>query len=181
MKKLLLLVIAGLFVFSSCQKDLIENDSQAQDVFTKIALSDMDSEEVLNFRTHLSGREQVPSNNSRATGQAIFQLSSDGSELHYKLIVANIFDITMAHIHVAPAGQNGGVVVWLYPSAPPAKPIPGRFNGILAEGVIKASDLRGALATQDLSALVDLMKEGKTYVNVHTSKFAPGEIRGQIR
>jgi hypothetical protein len=180
--KLLLLAFAVLFVFSSCQKEMIENDGQ-NDVVTKSAAvdaADMDYDKVLNFRAHLSGKEQVPSNNSRATGQALFQLSSDGSELHYKLIAANILNVTMAHIHVAFAGQNGGVVVWLYPAAPPAKLIPGRFNGILAEGVITEADLRGTLAEQGLTALIDLMKEGKTYVNIHTSQFPPGEIRGQI-
>ena len=42
----------------------------------------------------------------------------------------------MAHIHLAPAGQNDPVVAWLYPSAPPPVPIPGCSDGVLAAGVI---------------------------------------------
>ena len=134
-----------------------------------------------NFRTHMSGREEVPPVETRAQGQAIFQLSRDGESLRYKLIVANIENVTMTHIHLAPAGANGPVVAWLYPSAPPAQLIPGRFSGVLAEGVITAGNLVGPLAGEPLSALIDEIVAGNTYVNVHTSQFPAGEVRGQIR
>jgi hypothetical protein len=35
------------------------------------------------FRTNLSGGEEVPPNDSHATGQAIFQISGDGMSLSY--------------------------------------------------------------------------------------------------
>jgi hypothetical protein len=60
------------------------------------------------FKTHMTGGEEVPSNTSRAQGQTILRLSADGTELSYKLIVANIRNVTQAHIHMAPAGANGG-------------------------------------------------------------------------
>jgi hypothetical protein len=129
----------------------------------------------------LSGAEEVPSNDSLARGQSVFRLSADGTSIDYRLIVANLQNVTMAHIHVAPAGVNGPVVVWLYPAAPPAQLIPGRTSGILATGTITEANLVGPLAGQPLSALVELMDTGQTYVNVHTSRFPPGEIRGQIR
>jgi hypothetical protein len=134
-----------------------------------------------NFVAPLSGAEEVPPVDTRARGLAKFQLSKDGSEIHYKLIVANIENVTQAHIHLAPAGVNGPVVVWLYPVAPPAQLIPGRFNGVLAEGTITEANLVGLLADKTLSDLVDEMRAGNTYVNVHTSQFPPGEVRGQIR
>jgi hypothetical protein len=133
-----------------------------------------------NLRTHLSGDEEVPVRATDAQGQAIFQVSDDGSAISYKLIVANIENVTQAHIHLAPAGANGGIVAWLYPAAPPSKLIPGRTQGILGEGEITASSLVGALSGQPLSALLDAMRDGGTYVNVHTSQFPPGEIRGQV-
>jgi hypothetical protein len=37
-----------------------------------------------NFVAHLSGSEEVPTNASLGQGQAFFQLSPDGSELHYQ-------------------------------------------------------------------------------------------------
>lgn len=133
-----------------------------------------------NFGTHLRGGEEVPANSSRAQGQAVFTLSADGLSLSYTLVVANIVDVTQAHIHMAPVGSNGGVVAWLYPSAPPSLLIPGRSQGILGQGVITAANLVGALAGQTLQDLLAAIAAGNTYVNVHTVQLAPGEIRGQI-
>jgi len=133
-----------------------------------------------NFRTHATGGEEVPANNSRAQGQATFQLNHDGTELSFRLIVANIQNVTQAHIHLAPEGANGPVVVWLYPAGPPAQPIPGRSQGTLREGVITAANLVGQLAGADLATLVAHIQNGNAYVNIHTTQFPPGEIRGQI-
>ena len=133
-----------------------------------------------NHRTHLSGDEEVPARDTHAQGQAVFQVNKDGTAVSYKLMVANIENVTQAHIHLAPAGVNGGIVVWLYPSAPPLQLIPGRSQGILGEGEITASSLVGSLAGSPLSALLDAMRDGRTYVNVHTLQFPPGEIRGQV-
>jgi hypothetical protein len=134
-----------------------------------------------NFRTHMSGGEEVPANASQAQGQAIFQVSRDGTEISYKLIVANIENVTQAHIHLGPAGMNGPVIVWLYPSGPPAQLIPGRSQGVLAEGVITSASLVGLMAGQTLNDLLEQMRADNTYVNVHTTQFPPGEVRGQIR
>lgn len=135
-----------------------------------------------NFRAHLNVAQEVPEPevDSNPQGQAIFQLSRDGSELSYKLIVANIENVIMAHIHLAQPGETGGVVVWLYPEGPPPQEIPGRFNGVLAEGVITSESLVGALAGEDLSALIDEINANNAYVNVHTDQNQPGESRGQI-
>lgn len=133
-----------------------------------------------NFRTHTTGGEEVPANDSRAQGQAIFQLNHDGTELSYRLNVANIQNVTQAHIHRAPAGANGPVVAWLYPAGPPAQPIPGRSQGTLATGVITAANLAGPLAGATVEDLVAEIRAGDAYVNIHTAQFPPGEIRGQI-
>lgn len=133
-----------------------------------------------NFRTHLKGENEVPAVETKAQGQATFKLSSDGTEIHYKLIVANIENVLMAHIHNAPAGQNGGVVVWLYPASPPPQLIDGRFQGVLAKGTITANDLVGSLQGETLDDLLEEIKAGNMYVNVHTDQNPAGEIRGQI-
>lgn len=137
----------------------------------------------------LSGSEQVPARDTNARGNAIFSLSADGKTLSYRLIVANIDNVVASHIHTGPAGVNGGVVAFLFG---PVAPGGGRSNGVLAEGTITASDLTGGLSGQPLSALIDQIRAGNTYVNVHTNDgvaptntgpgdFPGGEIRGQIR
>lgn len=166
-------MLACMVIFSSCDTADIEDAVQGEIVLKS-------AQQAKNFRAHLSGDQEVPANESIAQGQATFQLSKDGTELSYKLIVANLEDLHMAHIHRAAAGVNGGVVVWLYPAGPPPAMISGTTNGILAEGTIKAANLRGSLAGQPLSTLINEMSAGNTYVNVHTMLFPGGEIRGQI-
>ncbi len=135
------------------------------------------------FTAHLSGKAQVPEKiKTRATGIAIFSLSKDGKELFYKLRVRDINGVTMAHIHLATIDKNGPPVVWLYPETGMApKEKTGRFSGILAKGKITEKDLIGPLEGKPVSALIDEIKSGDAYVNVHTIKYPNGEIRGQIR
>jgi len=164
--------------------------------FTKVAISPTHAQGT-RFGTPLSSNEEVmPSgvvNSSAAVGNAIFSLSADGSELHYKLIVANIHNVFQAHIHSAPSGVNGGIVVWLYPSTAvsPGPTGGGRIQGVIAEGTITAANLVGTLEGQPLSVLTGLLSTGGAYVNVHTNDgvaptnagpgdFPGGEIRGQV-
>lgn len=132
------------------------------------------------FRAHLTGAAEVPPVTVLSQGQATFRLSEDGSALSYRLMVANLTDLHMAHIHMAPADQNGPVVAWLYPDGPPPQQIEGRFSGALATGVITAADLVGPLAGASMADLVAAMEAGGTYVNVHTFDHPGGAIRGQI-
>lgn len=146
-----------------------------------------------NFGTHLKGRFEVPAHATHAQGQAIFKVGADGQSLEYTLIASNIENVFMAHIHMAPAGVNGPIVVWLYPStAPVPGPVGGgRTDGVLASGTITAANLVGPLTGHPLSDLVTLLENGGAYVNVHTNDgvdgvdtgpgdFPGGEIRGQV-
>jgi CHRD domain len=148
-----------------------------------------------NWSTHLNGSMEVPIRDTNAQGQAIFQLSKDGSSLDYKLIASNIENVFQAHIHKGPPGVNGPIVVWLYPSTEPVAGPPGggRTDGVLAEGTIGAGNIAPTAPPgyefEDL--LVDL-DNGDAYVNVHTNDgvappntgpgdFPGGEVRGDIR
>jgi hypothetical protein len=142
-----------------------------------LAVSQTVSGAPKNYRTHLSGKSEVPPAATIAQGEAIFQLSSDSTMLTFKLNVANIEDVRAAHIHFAPEDVNGPVVVTLYGGPP----IPGRTQGPLAEGTITAADLEGPLAGGSLAALITIIESGEAYVNVHTDLFPGGEIRGQVQ
>jgi hypothetical protein len=143
-----------------------------------------------NYRTHLTGDEEVPPNDSKGQGQAIFQVSPDGASVSFRLIASNIQNITQAHIHCGAAGVNGPVVVWLYPAPPGPRSlqlIPGRHNGVLSTGEFTNADViarpssaacPGGVATLD--DVLAKIRAGEAYVNVHTLQFPPGEIRGQI-
>lgn len=141
-----------------------------------------------NFVVQLSGEDEVPPNNSRARGVAIFHVINDGTGLAYKLIVANIENVVASHIHIGASDENGPVTAFLFG---PAAPAGGRVDGPIARGVITADDLIGPLAGQPLSALLEQIEAGNAYVNVHTNDgedptntgpgdFPGGEIRGQF-
>jgi hypothetical protein len=147
-----------------------------------------------NIGTHLDGPGENPPNASLGQGQAIFRISDDGTSVDYKLIAANIDNAFMAHIHLAAAGVNGPIVVWLFPSTAPVQgPLgAGRLDGVLAEGTFTAANFVGPLKGHPMSELLAAMRTGGAYVNVHTNDgVAPvtntpgdlpgGEIRGQLQ
>ena len=147
-----------------------------------------------NIGTHLNGDEEVPARPTQGQGQAMFRIADDGESIDYKLIASNIDNAFMAHIHMAPPGVNGPIVVWLFPSTTPGVTGPlgaGRHDGVLAEGTIVATNLTGPLAGHPLADLIALIRSGGGYVNVHTNDgvdgtntgpgdFPGGEIRGQL-
>ena len=116
------------------------------------------------FTAKLSGKDEVPPVNTQATGTAQLQLSSDGKEINYDLTTTNLNGFMMAHIHKGKSGENGQPVAALQ----------------MGKGKITSSDLQGSLAGKQMSDLVNLMKNGGAYVNVHTNQNQNGEIRGQI-
>src|SRR5262245_33348698 len=104
-----------------------------------------------NFGAHLKGHDERPvPRETHAQGQATFQVSDARAAIQYKLNVANIENVTQAHIHLGPSDQAGPIVVWLYPvdGPPAAAPAGGRTQGPLAEGTITAGDLIGPLTGQ---------------------------------
>jgi len=129
-----------------------------------------------NFRAHLSGAQEVPAVDTNATGQAVFQLNSDGTGLKYKLIVANIENVVGSHVHCAAVGANGPVGVTLFMGSPDS----GRADGVLPQGTIAAPNPGNACGWADLNDVVSAIQSGDTYVNVHTPAAPGGEIRGQI-
>jgi CHRD domain len=147
-----------------------------------------------NWSVHATGAQEVPPHETQGQAQAIFHLSPDGNSLDYKLIAANIENVFMAHIHMAGPGANGMIVVWLYPSTAVGVQAPlagGRIQGVIAQGTITAQNLTGPLAGHPLSDLVQAMRTGNAYVNLHTSDgvdppntgagdFPGGEIRADV-
>lgn len=129
-----------------------------------------------NFMAFLIGAQEVPPVVTNASATADFTLRRSDTELKFNLMVNNIENAASAHIHKGIPGQNGPIVANLFTG--PAKI--GMFSGLLAEGVIEADDLSGPLDGKPFSDLVDLLRSGQAYVNVHTTQNPGGEIRGQV-
>jgi hypothetical protein len=136
-----------------------------------------------NFSVHTQGRFEVPVVDTKAQGQAIFHVSKDGDSLAFKLIVANIEDVTQAHIHCAPPGVNGLIAVFLFGFDPAGV----TTNGVLNEGTLTDADILPIVSSAacpggiaNLDDLIDKIRSGGAYVNVHTLANQGGEIRGNF-
>jgi hypothetical protein len=136
------------------------------------------------FSTTLSGAEEVPAVTTPATGTATLEV--DGDEIDYSIDVTDLENASVAHIHIAPVGQNGPVRLNLCGTGAPQPPCTSG-TGVLAAGSNGTTVGDPAIS---FDSLVSAIRAGNAYVNVHTS--APGcttgqpgcnpggEIRGQI-
>jgi hypothetical protein len=113
--------------------------------------------------------------------------------IHYDLRYEDLVGaVTQAHIHFGQQHTVGGIVVWLCQTAAvPAPPsvagltpeCPGPTEGTVRGTITPAQVLEAVgqgLAAGAFEDLVDAIRAGATYANVHSSTFQPGEIRGQV-
>ncbi|HEX9823193.1 MAG TPA: CHRD domain-containing protein [Actinomycetota bacterium] len=140
------------------------------------------------FKARLNGYEEVPAVSTTGGGEFRAKLDKTGTMLEYELSYADLSAVpTQAHIHFGQEGVNGGVSVWLCSNlaSPPTPP------GVSAcppagtvTGTIDASDVVGpgaqGIAAGEIAEIIDAMRAGIAYANVHTPTFPGGEIRGQI-
>jgi CHRD domain len=115
--------------------------------------------EMVSFKADLKANEEVPPNDSKATGTLAATYDTTSKKLTWKGNYSGLTGpATMAHFHgPAEAGKNAAVAVAITPSTSPFE---------------NSANLTDAQAA-------DLMA-GRWYVNVHTAAHPGGEIRGQL-
>ena len=140
-----------------------------------------------NFRTPLSGFQEVPPIASGGEGSFKGKLNKEGTELTYELNYSALEgDVLQVHIHFAQKGVNGGVLAFLCSnigSPTPTPACPGTREGQV-EGTLTADDIPGIpdqdITTGDFEDFVKALRNGTAYVNLHTAAWESGELRGQI-
>ncbi|MDX2186064.1 MAG: fasciclin domain-containing protein [Opitutaceae bacterium] len=122
--------------------------------------------EILTFTAVLSGANEVPAVNTSASGRAMLTLdTSTKAYTAYVSAVGLTSSITMSHIHEAPAGSNGSVVV--------------NFGGASSYVAAAQGFYAGKFTGTYTGDIAKLLSEG-AYVNVHTVNVGSGELRGQL-
>ena len=111
-------------------------------------------------QVRMSGAEEVPPVTTGAWGTGTVTVREDGS-VSGSFKVHSGEPIMAAHIHEAPAGKNGPVIIPLQKSGD-------------SDWVVPAD----AKLTE---AQMQSFKAGALYVNFHSAKYKGGEIRGQLR
>ena len=130
----------------------------------------------LKFWTGLEGEFENPQVDTNASGMAVFKITQD--RIWYMINITGIDKVTSAHIHSGALSENGPILASLFGSNDTET---GNINGTLTQGNITGQMLEGQAAASDqLSEIVSGMKNGTTYVDVHTINYPAGEIRGQI-
>ncbi|VFJ13629.1 CHRD domain-containing protein [Candidatus Nitrosocosmicus franklandus] len=126
------------------------------------------------FAANLTGLEEVPPVDTQATGHAILvPISPSNQTIQYFVNVTGIQGATQGHIHSGAQGKNGAIIVTLFKFDFPQ-------NTVFEKGNITANNLEGPLQGKTIPDLIAAMKNGSTYVNVHTEQNPEGEVRGQL-
>lgn len=142
----------------------------------------------------LTGYQEVPSVSTSATGSFSARISNDGSRIDWELSYSDLEGaVQQAHIHLGQKGVNGGISVFLCTNLgngpagiQPCPPSPATISGtIMAADVSPNIPATMAARTQGLNTgeideLINAIRAGATYVNVHSTMWPGGEVRSQI-
>jgi hypothetical protein len=142
----------------------------------------------LSLRTSLTGYQEDPLVlSTTGAGRFSARVNAAGTEITYRLRYSGTEGaVTQAHLHLGGRAQSGGISAFLCtnlgngPAGTQACPAaPGTV-----EGTLDAADVIGptgqGIAAGQFAELVRAVRAGVVYVNVHTSLYPGGEIRGQL-
>lgn len=129
---------------------------------------------------------------TKAKGRFKAEINDQAQSIHFELSYNDLEGaVTQAHIHFGQHHSVGGIVVWLCQTtgtpAPaavaaltPTCPVSGTVTGSIGPSQVLAQAAQGIEAGA-FDELVQAIRAGATYANVHSTLHAPGEIRGQLR
>ncbi len=141
-------------------------------------------------RATLIGYQEVPAVSTGAHGTFRATISPDGQSIEFEESYEDLQGtVTQSHIHVGQVSVVGSIVIWLCGTASNPGPAGTQVcphSGTITGTITAANVIAGATASQqlhagDLEAVIDAIRAGTGYVNVHTTLSPGGEIRGQLR
>jgi len=132
------------------------------------------------FRATLTGREEVPPVTTDGSASAVFRLRDDGSIAFELRATGPLVGVVQAHIHLGGYIQNGPVVAFLLPVHSEGTNF-ARGDLIARGSLVDSNVIARPGFDPSISNLVQRMRQGRTYANLHTTNHQGGEIRGQIR
>ena len=142
-------------------------------------------------RARLVGFKEVPAISSAASGRFRADIDDKAGTIAYELSYLGLTGIVQqAHIHLGQRSVNGSVSVFLCQTEAspdptglaPACPESGKVTGILQlANMIEGGIVEQGIGPGEFDELVAAIRAGVAYVNVHSSTFPGGEVRGQLR
>ena len=142
-----------------------------------LVLSTQASAQTITLTTTLNGGEETPALNTGAVGTAEVNVDVANRELVVTLTVFNIPTATRAgHIHAGPKGLAGPVII-NFPSGLAARTGDFSMSFRLGERDLVA---RPAIGINTIDDAIQAIVNGNSYINIHTTQYPGGEIRGQL-
>lgn len=134
------------------------------------------------FFAFLDGFQEVPSVLTDGAGFFHAKVNKDGS-IDFRLRLANLSAPPLAaHIHFGQKSVNGSVMITLCGGPPPAivAACSEDVSGTISADFVRDTSSQG-VAAGNFEGALRALRSGNTYVNVHTSNFTGGEVRGQVK
>jgi hypothetical protein len=136
----------------------------------------------------LQGYSEVPAIATAASGKFKATIREHDGAIDYELSYTGLEgDVRQAHIHLGQTDVNGGVMVFLCQTTfntDPTGLAPTCVQDGSVSGTITAANIIGptgqGVDAAEFAEVVRAIRSGVAYANVHTVKFAGGEVRGQI-
>jgi hypothetical protein len=145
---------------------------------------------ILVFTTTLSGSNEVPSVSSPGTGTGTVTIDTDANTLQVALSFSGLLgNTTASHIHCCAAPGSNAPVATQVPTfiGFPVGVTAGSYNRVF--DLTQASSFNPAFLNNAINGgnvitarqtLINGIIAGQSYLNVHTTLFPGGEIRGQL-
>jgi hypothetical protein len=152
------------------------------------ALADQDT-----VTARLSGYQETPLTiNSLASGEFNATIRDDGTAIDYALTYRDLASaVTQAHIHFGRPATSGGIVLFLCTNLTPPDGVPmpqacpeapATITGTLtAADVIARPDQGIDPGAAGFDEMLEAIRAGAAYANVHTTGHPSGEIRSRLR
>jgi len=134
------------------------------------------------FKADLTGYNEVPAVVTTGSGQVTIAVSSDQTSLNVTLNFTDLVGVAQsANLYLGLPGTIGGAVAPICGTTKPACPTTadGTVTITLSASDVLAITAQG-LAAGDLATAIQALANGAIYVNVTTTTFPNGEIRGQL-
>ena len=137
------------------------------------AVANADDGQTVTLTTRLEGAQEVPAADPDAMGNAVIKIDATAGTVCFDATFDRVGTPNRGHIHKAPAGANGPIVVPFFElvAAPNTDP---RFDE-LERGRINDCVTADPALLADIVAHPDLY-----YVNLHNTRYPGGAFRCQL-
>ena len=139
------------------------------------AVATADAGRVVTLTARLEGAQEVPPADRDAMGNAVIKIDVNAGSVCFDATFDRVGTPNRGHIHKAPAGENGPIVVPFFELRPGDAPVTDPRHDALERGRLKDCVTADPALLADIVAHPDLY-----YVNLHNTRYPGGAFRCQL-